>query len=774
MAVETTVAGVQVGLARPLVIAAVPVVVALLGVFLLRDRDGATFDRRTRTLVFAARVAVVVLLVVGAAGPYTADTRQTVGDPSVAMLVDRSASTSVTGNISGDLAAAIEDRGVDVSTRIVADGDRSPVGDVIANSLEANGSVLVVSDGQVTDGRSLSAAAGIARQVNTSIDAVNLTATATERAVSVAGPAKTSTGVRNTFLVSLDGVRLDDSVTVTVSVDGETVEQRAVTGGSFEVAETFETTGSHRVTARIESDDRFDRNDVARKTVRVVEPPRILYVARGDYPLEGFLGQVYDVDRARSLPEDVSDYYAIVVQDVAADDLGNVASLQRAVIDGTGLVTVGGRNSFEAGDYRESLLVDMLPVSIGEGGRTARVALAVDISGSTRGTLSVQQALALDALDQLGDENRVGLVGFNQQPYAIAGLSLLGNNREALATQIRRLQSGGGTDVAAGIDGAAEMLGEGGGTVILISDGRDDGGAPATAARVAEEGVRVITVGVGGIVDDEYLRRTANAGGGTYLSADETNRLRIRFGGESREYEGTGLTVVDDDHFITSGVQFESNPGQSNVVAAEERADFLVAGPSGAPAITAWRYGLGRTVAITAYGPDGTLDGLLSRPDSLGVTKAVNWVIGDPERLETGVANVDGARVGSPTTVTYEGDERPSANGVRFSRVGPREYRATFVPESPGYASVLGAEYAVNYPAEYADFGIAPGLRDAVDRTGGRVYESAQAATIAQEVRQRATQIRTVRTDWTWLALLVALLAYVAETSARRLTRIRT
>jgi hypothetical protein len=773
--VDVSVLGTRLGVQRPLVLVALPVVVAIIGFVLLRQREDAVFDTRKRRLLFASRLVIVVLLVVAAAGPYTVETTRSVGEPEVTMLVDRSASMGTVENETRSLAATIEQNGVSVTTRVVGSGDRSRVGDGVVGSLRDNGSVLVVSDGQVTGGRSLGTAASIAQQVDATINAVNLSATASERAVRVGGPSKTSPGVQNAFVVDVTGIDVSGSATVTVSIDDREVETREVEGeAAFEVPHQFTETGSHTITATVESDDRFERNDVYRKTVRVVEPPRILYVSQGQYPFEGFLRQLYDVEYASSVPQDLSGYYAVVLQDMPAEEVGNVSALQRAVINGTGLVTVGGPNAFEHGNYSQSLLTDMLPVEVGQGGRTSRVVLAVDISGSTEGTLSAQQALALDALNQLGDQNQVGLVAFNNRAYAVSQLQTLETARRDLRANIRRLQSGGGTDLGAGMMGSAELLGESGGTVILLSDGFGNAGdAPQVASRLASRDIRVITIGVGGDINARYLQATADAGGGTFLRADETNRLRIFFGGQTRPYQGGGLSVVDSNHFITAGLQFRANPGLANSVTVEDRADYLVAGPRGSPAIAAWNYGLGRTVSITTFARDGTLDGLLARPDSLGLTRSVNWVIGDPERLETDIAEVPDTRVGRATTISYTGDSRPGAAGLQFAQVSEDEFEATFVPTEQGYGSVLNATYAVNYPAEYERFGLAPELESAVRQTGGQVFTPDQGADIARLVRQQMSTLETVTRDWTWLALLAALLVYLLEAGTRRITRIR-
>jgi hypothetical protein len=625
----------------------------------------------------------------------------------------------------------------------------------------------------VTGGRSLASAAEFARSINATISAVSPAPDRTERYVTLAGPAKTSAGVESRFLVRVDGVAADGPVPVTVSVDGRQIERETIQEGTGSVAvtHTFNGTGTHRIVAEVESDDAFGVNDVARKTVRTVERPRVLYVSRGDYPLESYLQELYAVDRAETVPEDLDPYYAVVVQNLAASDLGNVTELQRFVIDGNGLVMAGGPNAFENGGYANSSVASMLPVTFGESTPgTARLVLLIDVSGSAGEGMRIQKAIALDALSQLGDENVVGVVGFNYQAYSIARPQPLSENRGLLEDRIRRLQAGGATSIANGLRGAEEMLGQQRGTVILVSDGGDEESrAPVVANALGRRGVRVISVGAGRRVNEDVLRRIAEESGGSYFRADQTDRLRLLFGGGSREFRGEGLTVVDTGHFVTAGVRLESTPGRVNEVSMRPGGDFLVASPDGTPAVAAWRYGLGRTVTLTTYGPDGGLDGLLRRPDSLLVTKSVNYAIGDPERKSTGITEAADTRVGEPTTVTYRGDGPPPGTDLAFRTVGDGVYRATVTPESPGFQSVAGATYAANYPAEYAGFGTSTALGDAVRATGGRQFDRTQAAEIADFARRQYTQVRDVRRTWDWAFLLAALLLFLGEVVLRRL-----
>ena len=768
---QVTLGDTVVGLERPLALVALPL--ALVALWWLVLRGDGTASTRSRRLLFVSRVVVALLLVTAAAGPYTVVTRETTGDPRVTLLADRSESMAVNENVTDRLASRIEEQGVPVTVATVGDGTRSRIGDGVAANLRRNGSVVVVTDGQVTGGRSLGSAADLAASLNASISTVDVDAVDPERYVTVSGPTKTSVGVESTFLARVDGTELDEGPTqLTITVDGEEVLSRELEngGGSVEFAQTFESTGSHRITATVSGPDTFGQNNVFRKTVRVVPRPRILYVSRGRYPFESYLTELYEVERAQSVPEDLDEYYAVVVQDMAADDVGNVDALQRFVIDGNGLVVVGGRNSFENGGYDGAPIASMLPVSFGEASPgSATIVMAIDISGSAESGMRLQKSIALDALDQLGDENTVGIVAFNFQAYSVAEPRPLSENRDFLEDRIRRLQSGGATTIAAGLRGAGEMLGDEQGTVILLSDGQDRVGEAATVANLlGSRGIRVITIGAGQSINEATLQRIASQSGGTYFRATQTDRLRLFFGGQSKQFSGEGLTVVNPNSFITAGVTLESNPSAANDVAIRRGADFLVSTGDGTPAVASWRYGLGRVATITAYGADGTLDGLLQQPDSLLLTKTVNYAIGDPERKNQGVTDVADTRVGESTTIVYRGENRPTAEAVEFRQTSSGVYQATVSPTEAGFDTVLDATYAVNYPREYAAFGAADELRSVVQTTGGRQFEPSQAAEIARFARQQSTRVREIEQSWTWLALLLALLVYFGEVAVRR------
>ena len=755
---------------NPLFLLLIPVAAAALYYVLIVSGTGS---ERRRYALLGSRVIVVSMLILAFAQPYVVQTTTVEGEERVHVLIDGSESMEVFDDIGEEIASDIENRGVNVETTRIAQGNSSPIGDALMSNIERDGSVLLVSDGQVTNGRSLVSAAEAARAVNAQVNAVNLSATEPESNVWLEGPSKASQGVEETFSVCIGGTD-EGGGTATVEVDGQQVVQKSGSGCD-EFSHTFDSTGTYRMTAEVETggSDTYGVNNEFYKTVRVVERPRILYVSQNRYPLLELLNQLYDVETAESVPSDLSGYYAVVTQNLPANSAGDLESLQEFVIDGNGLLVAGGPNAYDTGGYDESLLGDMVPVKSGETSRTSDVVILIDVSGSTEEGIDVQKGLALDALEQMGDGNRVGVVAFNQNAYNVHEMSELSTARGEIERTIQRLQSGGSTDISIGLQGAEDMLG-GSGNIILISDGVVDQqgqqSAVSTARRLGAQDINVVSVGVGEInTNADVMRAIADASGGSFFRATDTERLRVLFGGQDRQPEGSGLTIVDSSHFITDGVETSAELPSAHEVSVKATGRFLVSTGSGDVALASGRYGLGRVVSVTAHTGDGVLGGLLSEPDSALVSRSVNWAIGDPQRLVTDVYDVEDTRVGETTEISYRGGSRPSGTGLDFSRTSQNRYVATVTPTERGFETAGDATYAVNYAAEYAGFGMSSSIYRATESTNGGVYEPTETAAIAQEVRSHASEPRETQRDLSWIALIVALLVYLVEVSLRRI-----
>jgi Mg-chelatase subunit ChlD len=143
----------------------------------------------------------------------------------------------------------------------------------------------------------------------------------------------------------------------------------------------------------------------------------------------------------------------------------------------------------------------------------------LDRSGSIHDSdaLDDVQDTAIDFVEEMDLEvDQVGLVTFNDDASLDQELT---QDLTAIKDAINAIEAAGGTDIAAGIAQATEELNssrrnpEALPVIILLTDGLAKGEEDATraAAEVAkEQGVRLITIGLGEEIDAEMLETIAS------------------------------------------------------------------------------------------------------------------------------------------------------------------------------------------------------------------------------------------------------------------------
>ena len=233
-------------------------------------------------------------------------------------------------------------------------------------------------------------------------------------------------------------------------------------------------------------------------------------------------------------------------------------------------VSVAGRRNHQLGLWLSVGGVVLLAVAVAGPaaalpvGRSAgTVMLAMDVSNSmsaddvTPSRLAAAQQAALSFIDAQPDSVDIGVVGFDQGALTTSQPSA---DRAATKAAVERLRTAGGTSLASAILGSLSAIagtpvriGEdgdlpdighwGSATIVLFSDGEDQGGrdAVSAAATIAQNaGVHIEAVGVGTAdgtaveidgyqlhtaLDTEQLTAIAKATGGTYHHASETGQL---------------------------------------------------------------------------------------------------------------------------------------------------------------------------------------------------------------------------------------------------------
>jgi Ca-activated chloride channel family protein len=161
--------------------------------------------------------------------------------------------------------------------------------------------------------------------------------------------------------------------------------------------------------------------------------------------------------------------------------------------------------------------------------------LVIDTSGSMAGRkIEDARHAALAMLDEMRQGDMVGVVRFSSTAETLIPLGRVSEVRSEARRQIERLRAQGSTDIANALRNADHLLGWTGdrriGRIVLVTDGRDTSGAPASTgidlARVeASRGFTVSALGIGSDFDDAYLAGLSNAGRGNYEYLRDSSAL---------------------------------------------------------------------------------------------------------------------------------------------------------------------------------------------------------------------------------------------------------
>jgi len=742
--------------------------------------------RRVRRLMLFTRTILFILVLLALASPYTQTEKTIEGDPFIQLLVDNSTSMALFEDVSSSLAARLEKK-LNTEVKVVGTGTMSNIGDGVLNNIQPYGSILLLSDGNVNSGANLGDVALFASKMNATINAVKLNAVRNDAGVEVFGPSKTLENSENSFTVFVNRVGDIKAVRLTVTLDGETVYDQVTNEKAYQFTRKL-TKGNHKITAKIDSSDFFPNNNVFYKTVRVVPQPKVLLLSEKATPMETLLKQLYVVDTSASLSQNLKDYYAVVVNDIPAEKLDGVSDiLNDFVADGNGMVVFGGENSYENGNYRNSVFETMIPVLVGQPEKKegdVSIAIVIDISGSAgvpfgrfASTADFEKAAAIGIIRSVTVDTRVAVLAFNTQAYLLSEPSPV-FAKQGLEELITRVKWGGGTNIGAGLLKAISVLTEAGGSknIVLLSDGKTQ--SPASAYEAAKyasnNGIKIYTVGVGPSTDEKTMMDIAEISNGIYFRATEESKLNILFGPVDEQAIKGGqmdLVILNKNHFITENFEPNATLYGFNQVSPKGAARLLATTSTGEPVLTVWRLGLGRVAAFSVDDGGKWAGSLLTAGNSRLIARTMNWAIGDPERKSASFIDAKDTRIDEPAEITVKSDVPPTAENVVFYKIDEDTYTGSIMPKSVGFQSVAGAEFAVNYESEFSSLGLNPELEKIVGSTGGRMFDSNDVNSIVEHAKTRAKRIINTREYIRWPFIILAIIVFLVEIFIRRLLR---
>jgi uncharacterized membrane protein len=742
--------------------------------------------KRVRRLMFFTRSALVILVLCALASPYAQNEKIIEGDAFVQLLVDNSTSMALFEDVSQALATKLEKK-MNTEVKMVGSGATSNIGDSVLNNLQPHGSILLLSDGNVNSGANLGDVALFATKLNATINAIRLKPIRNDASVEVLGPSKTLENSDNTFTVYINRVGNIAGLHLTVTLDGETIYDQVTNDKAYQFTRRLPK-GTHKITAKINSPDFFPNNNMFFKTVKVVPQPKVLLLSEKSSPMETLLKQLYVVDTAASLPSKLNDYYAVVVNDLPADHIDSSTDiLNDFVADGNGMVVFGGENSFDKGNYRNSIFETMLPVLVGQPEKKegdVAIAIVIDISGSAgapfgrfASTSDFEKAAAIGIMQGLKVETPVAIIAFNNQAYLISEASPL-FSKPGIEDIVTRIKWGGGTNIGAGLLKAISVLSEFSGSknIVLLSDGKTQAAASAyEAAKFASnDGIKIYTVGVGPTTDEKTMMDIAEISNGIYFRATDESKLNILFGPVDEQAAKSGqmdLVILNKNHFITENFEPNATLYGFNQVSPKGAARLLATTTTGDPVLTIWRLGLGRVAAYSVDDGSKWAGSLLTSGNSRLIARTMNWAIGDPERKSASFIDAKDTRLDEPAEITVKSDVPPTAENVAFYKIDEDTYIGSILPTSVGFQSAAGAEFAVNYESEFGNLGMNPELEKITGSTGGKIFDANDINAIVEHAKTTAKRVISSRDYVRWPFIVLAIIIFIVEIFIRRLVR---
>lgn len=332
-----------------------------------------------------------------------------------------------------------------------------------------------------------------------------------------------------------------------------------------------------------------------------------------------------------------------------------LAGLRPWILDGGGVIAVGGERAYDLGGWQDSALADVLPVEMDPDGFVMEDAvglvLALDKSGSMARSASNRQglvagvtaelvgrggrssgskmALATDAaatsMSKLRDFDKVGVLVVDTKVRWVVPVQSA-ERRAALGRTVRRVGAGGGGILVYSTLKAAHEALRSLGTplrhVLLFADASDVGeqnkgsssaqdrrDSLSLAEAMAREGITISVIGIGSATDRDalFLRDLAERGGGRFQLTSDPRRLKALFAKDTEDLVAPSLEErpfrprMERWHPALQGIDMDAAPALRgfNRVRRRQGASVVLAAPDGEPVLASWRLGLGEVVALT-------------------------------------------------------------------------------------------------------------------------------------------------------------------------------
>ena len=504
--------------------------------------------------------------------------------------------------------------------------------------------IVLLSDGKQTDGDVLSLKEQIAAE-NIRIDAVYFNSSLDEETLEVqvdSIKAKASTFKDAEDFLKVSILSSLDNVSQVIIYDNEKEiynETLSLTKGEnvLEVRTNTNETGKHNYKCEIinENDITVDNNvDYFRQEIHEKCEVLVISSAYSDAKyIESLISEKANVTRILTydkIPTSIDSYMKfdeIFLSNVNLNYIENnenfVNILETLVSKyGKSLVTFGGNDTYFDGGFGSSKLKEMIPVDLNPADTKRKTALimVIDNSGSMEGTsLEMAKEGAIQCLEVLEEHDYVGVITFEDTTKVIQPLISV-KFKDTIAKKIRSIRAGNGTMMTPGLQEAYEEMKRmqtqmSNREVMLISDGSPgDAGQPEVVQKMAEEGIVVSTINIGGQYAGDLLKQLSEIGNGRYYSIKRSDNLPEIMFEEVKEIvmdsiidDVTPIKILSNNDAVLDGIDNLPNIMGYNYSKAKYNATTVLATEllletgekvDEVPIYSYWTYGQGKVASF--------------------------------------------------------------------------------------------------------------------------------------------------------------------------------
>ena len=505
----------------------------------------------------------------------------------------------------------------------------------------------------------------------------------------------------------------------------------------------------------------------------------------------------------------------VVLADVSAENLSVdfLAILETFVrTAGGGVITLGGENSYALGGYQNTVLNDILPVSMSiktEGEKPdLGMVMVIDRSGSMTDSaygvsrMEMAKEAAMRAVGIMEPTDTVGVVVFDSEPTWAVEIQKVGENASSIVETIGKVQPGGGTSILPALEEAYRVLKDIDTKtkhMILLTDGQaETSGYDSVISGMRADGITLSTIAVGSGADIKLLSELAEKGGGRYYFTNEFTNLPQIF---TKETTLAGKDYINNYDFFPQGKDagailsgIESVPLIKGYISttAKPRADVLLESDKNEPILATWQYGIGRTASWMSDANGHWTSTWLANAEGVAIFRnAVSWVIrggissevvfsgelsGENAIIKAQMPYNSDVKTVHATILSDDGKETKTqmtsfAPGVYTAEVdGIYEGGYIISLSLETYSEkeeVIRGGFIIGYPKEYdlQNFGNGKEIIEKiVNITGGRMIEN------PEEIFVKTEKVAIKTFDISYILIAIALLFLLLEIAFRRLT----